>query len=558
MDWLRYANQGATRSQPLAPGLLEALSFLPELGLTMEVFSGGQAAKGSGGPRTGSTRHDHGNAADVFFYKDGRKLDWANPEDRPLFEQVVSRGRQAGLTGFGAGPNYMQPGSMHLGFGSEAVWGAGGKGANAPGWLQAAFGGQSSAPTGGTDTLVGNQGSDTVEQPMEQPYSGGLLGRMFPQVGQRAQEQGGLLGGFLTPDRRDRLILALEGMTLNPNKGLMASASEGIKDRREGRKETKADQERTKRRNATAQWLRSNGRDDLAQVLETGALDAKTAVGLAFDKGKAPTPHSDPAKLKADLDAGFITREQYDAEIEGMGQAPTGYIATGDTAASLGLDPNFAYNVTVDGGVMKASQIGGNGTTVTINNGAESSEWGEPPKDMVWLRDEAGKVVTRPDASGQGVTPLAVPIAGGPQDTTGTDAVRQQNQERTAQVQLQDISRAKDMIRGNPRLTTGFLGNALSTFAGTQAADLNALLDTIGANISFDYLNRMRQQSPTGGALGQVTERELELLRATAGNIKQAQTPEQLIRNLERLERQISTVVNGEAGGSDPLGIRGM
>ncbi|PZP67911.1 MAG: hypothetical protein DI604_20210 [Delftia acidovorans] len=137
--YLRYANQGATRSQPLNEKLVASLGFLPELGVTAEVFSGGQPAAGQG-PRTGSTRHDHGNAADVNFYKDGRKLDWANPDDQPIFQEIVKRGKAAGLTGFGAGPGYMSAGSMHVGFGNPGVWGAGGKGANAPEWLRAAYG----------------------------------------------------------------------------------------------------------------------------------------------------------------------------------------------------------------------------------------------------------------------------------------------------------------------------------------------------------------------------------------------------------------------------------
>lgn len=144
MDWLTYANQGAIRNDPLNPRLIDALSFLPELGVTVQVFSGGQDA--SGPNRTGSTRHNDGNAADVFFFKDGRKLDWANPEDRPIFEQIVQRGKAAGITGFGAGPGYMQSGSMHLGFGTPAVWGAGGRGANAPAWLKAAYNGGVAVP----------------------------------------------------------------------------------------------------------------------------------------------------------------------------------------------------------------------------------------------------------------------------------------------------------------------------------------------------------------------------------------------------------------------------
>lgn len=140
MDWLRYANRGATRNQPINPHLASALEFLPEMGVTAEVFSGGQPRKGSGLARVGSTRHDDGNAADMRFYKDGRQLDWGNPDDRPAFEEIVRRGKAAGITGFGAGPGYMAPGTMHVGYGAPGVWGEGGKAANAPDWLREAYG----------------------------------------------------------------------------------------------------------------------------------------------------------------------------------------------------------------------------------------------------------------------------------------------------------------------------------------------------------------------------------------------------------------------------------
>jgi hypothetical protein len=139
-DYIRYANQGATRNLPLDTRLVEAFRFLPEMGLAMEVFSGGQPAKGSGLPRVGSTRHDHGGAADVFFWRGDQRLDWNNPEHQPIFQDIVTRAKAAGVTGFGAGPGYMQPGSMHVGFGNPGVWGAGGKGANAPSWLREAYG----------------------------------------------------------------------------------------------------------------------------------------------------------------------------------------------------------------------------------------------------------------------------------------------------------------------------------------------------------------------------------------------------------------------------------
>ena len=83
--YVRYANQGATRNQPLDQSLVDAFSFLPELGLAMEEFSGGQPAKGTSDKRVGSVRHDHGKSADVFFTKGGQRLNWARDSDRPIF-----------------------------------------------------------------------------------------------------------------------------------------------------------------------------------------------------------------------------------------------------------------------------------------------------------------------------------------------------------------------------------------------------------------------------------------------------------------------------------------
>jgi hypothetical protein len=140
--WLLYRNQKKTIHDPLAPELVNAMSFLGNMGITMDVVSGGQEPAGTpGGSRTGSTRHDHGKAADVDFYMGDRKLDWNNAGDIPVLKEIVSRAKAGGITGIGAGDDYMGPGRFHVGFGKPAVWGAGGKGANAPQWLVEAYNG---------------------------------------------------------------------------------------------------------------------------------------------------------------------------------------------------------------------------------------------------------------------------------------------------------------------------------------------------------------------------------------------------------------------------------
>lgn len=196
--YLRYANAGATRNKPLDQNLVDALGFLQDMGVQMEVFSGGQvtaaeAAKGLGG-RTGSTRHDHGGAADAFFYQGGRKLDWADPNDRPIFQEIVRRGRAAGITGFGAGPGYMQPGSMHIGLGSAGVWGAGGKGDTAPDWLTEAFSGASSGPTVARAAKLPNSNAD------QELAAGGFNSPTQPYVPPQQPTNPNWLTNATTPD----------------------------------------------------------------------------------------------------------------------------------------------------------------------------------------------------------------------------------------------------------------------------------------------------------------------------------------------------------------------
>lgn len=86
--------------------------------------------------------------------------------------------------------------------------------------------------------------------------------------------------------------------------------------------------------------------------------------------------------------------------------------------------------------------------------------------------------------------------------------------------------------------TTGFIGQKFSGIGGTEAHDLQQTLATIKANVGFDRLQEMRANSPTGGALGSVSENENRLLQSVWGSVEQSQSADQLKRNLERLRKQ--------------------
>ena len=67
-------------------------------------------------------------------------------------------------------------------------------------------------------------------------------------------------------------------------------------------------------------------------------------------------------------------------------------------------------------------------------------------------------------------------------------------------------------------------------------------LETIKANVGFDKLQRMRDNSPTGGALGQVSELENRLLQAVNGALDPAQS-DQLRENLKSIKELYAQVI---------------
>ncbi len=132
------ATKGKIRDLPIQTKLRDILEDAGAVAGVdvVRVTSGGQAAKGSGGKRTGSTRHDNGNAADLQLEKGGKVLDFTIAAERATIAKFVTAAASLGATGIGAAADYMGPRTLHIGFGTKSVWGAGGKAVNAPQWLK--------------------------------------------------------------------------------------------------------------------------------------------------------------------------------------------------------------------------------------------------------------------------------------------------------------------------------------------------------------------------------------------------------------------------------------
>lgn len=125
----------ATRKRPISDKLNKVLQYAADQsGVEVEIYSGGQ--RGINEPhghkhngRTGSTRHDYGNAADLKLYvnENGKRrlLDARNSADRTIMQNFIRASAAAGATGIGHGGGYMGHSSLHVGFGSVATWGGG-------------------------------------------------------------------------------------------------------------------------------------------------------------------------------------------------------------------------------------------------------------------------------------------------------------------------------------------------------------------------------------------------------------------------------------------------
>lgn len=83
----------------------------------------------------------------------------------------------------------------------------------------------------------------------------------------------------------------------------------------------------------------------------------------------------------------------------------------------------------------------------------------------------------------------------------------------------------------NSRTATGWGNVAFSGLPNTDARALNNYLSTIKANVGFDKLQNMRENSPTGGALGQISDFENKLLQAVNGTLDPLQS-DKLAENL--------------------------
>jgi len=186
---------------------------------------------------------------------------------------------------------------------------------------------------------------------------------------------------------------------------------------------------------------------------------------------------------------------------------------------------------------------------------------------------EGGHIYAPPQASG-GQDPVnrtggaSVQAPGGPVPTdpttatgtlvplVGSDAAREAAKAETKQqgrrkqtaragtTVLQDLGRAINIVK-NDWGSSGAPAIVMRQIPGTDAFVAHGHIESALSNIGLDTLQTMRENSPTGGALGQVPIQQQKRLEQVLGSLDQAAPQEVVLENLERVHNIYMDIVYG-------------
>lgn len=183
--------------------------------------------------------------------------------------------------------------------------------------------------------------------------------------------------------------------------------------------------------------------------------------------------------------------------------------------------------------------------TPGVNVGPQGQKFGSPPTDTVWRRDAEGQIVLSANN-----TPIADPIPGTKLFQTRKNLEESKGKQQDKSIVesglvLGNLDRIRNRVEDASWFdpATGFGVGLTKNIAGSTAADVGELIKTINASIGFSALQAMRDASPTGGALGQVSEREIDLLQSTIASLNQNQSEEQFLENLNLIDTYYTNII---------------
>lgn len=295
-------------------------------------------------------------------------------------------------------------------------------------------------------------------------------------------------------------------------------------------------------------FVESGGKYNPSDAYGTSLLDyARTHGGQLGGPVAAPAgastatnsamPSIDPQALAAALANPWLSPEErsvlttiYDQQVQagdplrqievakGMAELEAGYnMLTPEEVAQLGL-PRGAYQ---RGGDGKIVPIGKDGVTVNVG-GDGAPGLGKLSADYGYVLDP---ITRQPVIDPETGLPKAAPVPGSPAAreiaaTTATAEKGEQNAATATEVVTSAAARAREAH--SKRAVGGIFGQWATMNPSSENAELYRQVDVLKSNAKVENLNAMRQASPTGGALGSVTEKEADMLAAKSGALDPA------------------------------------
>lgn len=212
------------------------------------------------------------------------------------------------------------------------------------------------------------------------------------------------------------------------------------------------------------------------------------------------------------------------------GGDPTSAMQNFDFMVSQGMDPEQAMERAFSGGP-------------TINNNMGSDVGTIPPGYELFTDPATGARSMRL-------------IEGSPQ-ALEAQALEDKAEDRSVRVNragstvIQDLTRARNLIDELGALSSGegVLGGIARTQSarvpGTVANRITQFTESALSNVGLDTLQQMRDDSPTGGALGQVPIQQQQRLEQVLGSLQINQPPDVLEANIKRVQNIYTDIMHG-------------
>jgi hypothetical protein len=142
------------------------------------------------------------------------------------------------------------------------------------------------------------------------------------------------------------------------------------------------------------------------------------------------------------------------------------------------------------------------------------------------------------------------PIPGGPTDIKAQQQLEKENVAIASQKEKANLIIGKiDEALGQVNSLSAGVGSYLKNIPSSQAMNLSGTLDTINSLLGFEQLGEMKNQTRTGASgLGQLSDREMQLLISARSSLKQQQSPDVLAKRLNEVKTHFSNWLDMQNG----------